>query len=57
MATILTWLRQDGSLVEDLVAEPWSPLYDPERAELLGPTLALIDERLPTPNHLMLEAD
>ena len=57
MATILTWLRQDGSLVEDLVSEPWSPLYDPERAELLGPTLALIDERLPTPNHLMLEAD
>jgi hypothetical protein len=33
-------------LVEELVSEPWSPLYDSERADLLWPTLSSIRARL-----------
>jgi len=33
-------------LVEELLSEPWSPLYDSERADLLWSTLTTIQTRL-----------
>ena len=33
-------------LVEELLNEPWSPLFDCERADLLWPTLTTIQARL-----------